>query len=342
MRKLTRKETAAILIKGIPGYLLNYPTVVSFEMTHSCPANCRHCNMGGMVKEEKLIGPKDYSRLMKDLKPVIVQISGGEPLLREDLPEIMRAIKPQGKHAPYLIVVSNGWLLTKEKYLALRKAGMNQLSISLCFPDHRHDEWRRIKGLYDHLDRLIPELASLGHDDIVLNSAITHENMPHIMDLAKTAVRWGVSISFSAYSVLRTGERSYTIEKEEDLAVLRSQLDVLKEFKDKNCGKILNADFNIEGTYDFFKYQEIKPCSAGHRFLVVTPGGYLKPCSMHEKDYTSLEQIRQEFVPYNDCGGCYVSIRSYLDKSLPWLLREYLSAHSFNNNGKKKQAAEVA
>jgi len=341
MRKLTKRETAGILSRGIPAYLAGYPTVVSFEMTYSCPANCCHCDMGGMVEEEKLIGPGDYRRLMRSLKPVIVQVSGGEPLLREDLTQVMRAIKPEGKHIPYMIVVSNGWLLTKEKYLALREAGMNQLSISLCFPDSRHDEWRRIKGLYDHLDRLIPELVALGHDDIVLNSAITRENMPHIMDLAHNAARWGTSISFSAYSILRTGERKYTIESEEDLAVLRSQLDALKEYKAGNCGSILNADFNIEGTYDFFKYQEIKPCSAGHRFLVVTPDGFLKPCSMHEKNYTSLRQIKRSFVPNNDCGGCYVSIRSYLDKSLPWLLREYLSAHSINSRNKRR-AGRVA
>jgi len=341
MRNLTKRETIGILSKGIPGYLAGYPTVVSFEMTYSCPASCHHCDMGGMVKDEKLIGPNDYRGLMRTLKPVIVQISGGEPLLRNDLPEIMRAIKPKGKAIPYLIVVTNGWLLNKEKYLALREAGMNQLSISLCFPDRRHDEWRRLNGLYDHLDRLVPELASLGYDDIVLNSAITHENMPCIMDLVANAARWGVSISFSAYSILRTGERKYTIETPEDLSDLRKQLDHLKQYKASHCGSILNADFNIEGTYDFFKYQEIKPCSAGRRFLVVTPQGYLKPCSMHEKNYTSLDQIRRSFVPNNDCGGCYVSIRSYLDKSLPGLLREYLAAHFFNLR-KKIRTGRVA
>lgn len=328
MRKLTRKQTVSLLSHGVPGYLMGYPTVVSLEMTHSCNADCHHCNLGGKVKGEKLIGPDDYARLMRVLHPMIVQVSGGEPLLRDDLEKVLRAVKPAGKESPYLIVVSNGWLLNRERYLRLRDAGINQLSISLCFPDGRHDEWRRINGLFAHLDRTIPELASLGYDDIVLNSAITHENMPHIMDLARVAESWGVSISFSAYSVLRTGERSYTIESPEDLARLRDQLDQLLEYKKSNCGRILNADFNIEGTYQFFEQGEIKPCSAGVRFLVVTPDGFLKPCSMHEKKYTSISQIRREFVPVNDCGGCYVSIRSYLDKPLRELLGEYFSAHS--------------
>ena len=341
MKKLTKQETRAILGRGIPRYLLGYPTVVSFEMTHSCNADCHHCNMGGRVEGEKLIGPGDYAGLMKKLKPVIVQVSGGEPFLRDDLVDVLKAIKPAGSITPYLIVVSNGWLLDEEKYLALREAGINQLSISLCFPDKRHDDWRRVKGLFEHLDRTIPNLAALGHDDIVLNSAITRENMPYVMDLARTAERWGVSISFSAYSVLRTGERQYTIESPEDLKKLRVQLDELKSYKEASCGRILNADFNIEGTFDFFKYGEIKPCSAGRRFLVVTPDGYLKPCSMHEKNYTSIRQIKREFVPTNDCGGCYVSIRSYLDKSLPGLVKEYFKAHSISRK-KEKPLIKVA
>lgn len=341
MKKLTKRETAGILSKGIPAYLLGYPTVVSFEMTYSCNGNCHHCDMGGIVKDEKRIAPADYRRLMHTLKPVIVQISGGEPLLRDDLTEVMRAIKPKGCSTPYLIVVTNGSLLTEEKYLALREAGMGQLSVSLCFPDQRHDQWRRIKGLFNHLDTLIPKLAALGHDDIVLNSAITRENMPYIMDLTRTAERWGVSISFSAYSVLRTGDRSYTIESPEDLKKLRAQLDELRSYKEINCGRIQNADFIIEGTFDFFKYGEIKPCSAGHHFLVVTPEGYLKPCSMHDKEYTSLREIKRTFVPNNDCGACYVSIRSYLDKSLPSIVKEYFRAHSIKRkkNGRTANAA---
>jgi len=329
------------LSKGIPAYLRGHPTVVSFEMTYSCNANCHHCNMGGKVRGEKRIGPLDYRRLMRTLKPVIVQISGGEPLLRDDLLEVMKAIKPQGSLTPHMIVVTNGWLLTEEKYHALREAGMNQLSISLCFPDKRHDQWRRLPGLFEHLDRIVPKLSALGYDDIVLNSAITRENMPHIMDLVYTAERWGVSISFSAYSVLRTGERKYTIESPEDLRKLRSQIDELKSYKQRNCGRILNADFNIEGTFDFFRLGEMKPCSAGHRFLVVTPEGFLKPCSMHDKEYTSQRSIKKYFVPQNQCGSCYVSIRSYLDKSLGGLLKEYLAAHSINkrNNARRVKVA---
>ncbi len=342
MKKLTRKETTGLLSRGIPAYLAGYPTVVSLEMTHSCTANCHHCNLGGLLPGEERIGPAEYSRLIEQLKPVIVQVSGGEPLLRDDLTDVLRAIKPAGRAIPYLIVVSNGSLLGRERYLALREAGLNQLSISLCFPDHRHDEWRRCKGLFDHLDRVIPELAALGHDDVVLNTAITRRNMHHVMDLVRVAERWGVSISFSAYSVLRTGETDYAITDAEDLAVLRRQFDELKEYKESHSGRVLNADFNLDGTHEFFVRGEMRPCSAGRRFLVVTPDGYLKPCSMHDRKYNSLEEIKRDFVPYNNCGGCYVSIRSYLDRSLPGLVGEYLSTHYLQKRAQRDELARTA
>jgi len=62
---------------------------------------------------------------------------------------------------------------------------------------------------------------------------------------------------------------------------------------------------------------------------------------MHEREYTSHREIKRTFVPNNDCGGCYVSIRSYLDKSLPWLIREYFSAHSISRK-KNGRSANVA
>ena len=117
---------------------------------------------------------------MEALRPCVVQISGGEPLMRDDVVEIVRTIKNGGPRRPYTILVSNWSLMTEEKYLALRDAGIDQFSVSLDFPDARHDDFRVYPGLYSHLEDLIPRLAKLGHDDIVLNSCITSENVGEI------------------------------------------------------------------------------------------------------------------------------------------------------------------
>jgi len=137
--------------------------------------------------------PEDYRRYTENLKPCVVQISGGEPLLRKDVPEIVRNIKYDGR-IPYTILVSNWSEMTEELYLELHEAGIDQFSVSLDFPDSRHDEFRGYPGLYAHLSDLIPRCAAYGYDDIVLNSCITSENVGEIEAMADQARRWGVNI----------------------------------------------------------------------------------------------------------------------------------------------------
>jgi hypothetical protein len=60
---------------------------------------------------------------------------------------------------------------------------------------------------------------------------------------------------------------------------------------------------------------------------VVTSDGALQPCSMQFERFPLEERGRmiEEFTARNQCDQCYVSIRSYLDKSFPQLLWENVS-----------------
>jgi hypothetical protein len=82
----------------------------------------------------------------------------------------------------------------------------------------------------------------------------------------------------------------------------------------------------LEATRQYFKNGRRPGCRAGLRFLVVTSDGALQPCSMQFVRFP-LEQPRmiEEFTRRNTCDECYVSIRSYLDKSFPQLLWENVS-----------------
>jgi len=325
-------RAARMIGRGTWSFLTDRPLVVSFEVTHSCVANCKHCDKGGIKPEpEGLMQPEDYRRLRGQLRPMAVQLSGGEPLLREDLEEIVQAVKePSG--LPYTILVTNARLLTEEKYLKLRRLGVNQFSISMDFPDERHDDFRRLPGLFANLEKLVPQLARHGHDDVVLNTAITRENLPVLRANYDRAKAWNVGISYSAYTPLRTGSMEHYISGEEDLALLRKTLDELLELKAKN-GRITNSPWTLSGIYDFFKKGFIPGCNAGRRFLVVKPDGGLRPCSMFDPTYPSPQAILDEFVANNTCGGCYVSIRAYLDASFWTLLKDNVKTHVLQRNG---------
>jgi len=310
-----------MIARGTWSFCTDRPLVVSFEVTHSCTANCRHCDKGGMKPDPPgLLRAEDYRRLRAALNPMVVQLSGGEPLLRKDIEEIIQAVKePSG--LPYTILVTNGRLFTEPKYLALRQLGVNQFSISLDFPDERHDDFRRSPGLYAHLAALVPKLARHGHGDVVLNTAITRDNLPTLRATYERAEEWGVAISYSAYTPLRTGEMGHYICSPEELELLRRTMDELLELKARN-GRIANSPWTLSGIPDFFQKGSIPGCSAGRRFLVVTPEGGLRPCSMFDSTYASQKEIMEKFVATNTCGGCYVSIRAYLDASFWTLLKD--------------------
>lgn len=336
MAKFSIPQALKLAKKGIHGYITNRPLVVSYEMTLSCNCNCHHCELGGVVKDEKQIQPAEYDRLTRMLDPPVVQISGGEPLLRKDIVEVVKAInQPDG--LPYMIFVTNGVLLNEDKYLELYEAGVNQFSVSLDFPDKRHDDFRRHPGLYERLERTIPQLAKFGHRNIILNTVITRDNLGDILPIAKKAMDWGVCVSYSAYTTRRTGSRDYCIDTEDELKTLRKIIFELIELQ-KQTDHIVNPEAELLDTLKFFEQGGyVSGCKAGIRFFVVTHDGAFIPCAHYRQKYSSVKEMVKGFSQTNRCGDCYVAIRAYSDCSL-WRQLKDIPAYckrvfAFNKQG---------
>ncbi len=278
---------------------------------------------------------------MDVLRPCVVQVSGGEPLMRQDLNQIIRNIKSD-TGVPFTILVSNWSLMTEERYVQLRQAGVDEFCVSLDFPDERHDEFRGLPGLYRHLCSVVPKAAALGHDDIVLNNCITAANVEEINAVADKAAEWGVNINYSAYSPRRTGCREYFLNTERQRAALDRGLKRLKERMDDSHW-ITNNKTTLDATRQYFYDGGAPACKAGLRWLVVTSDGALQPCSMQFKRYGLFEQARmiEEFTQNNTCDECYVSIRSYLDKTFPQLVRENVSEF-FSFKPRSKSSSPVS
>jgi MoaA/NifB/PqqE/SkfB family radical SAM enzyme len=337
MRRVPFSESIKTIARGVNNWFAERPIVISFEVTDSCTCYCKHCDHGGPRDNSRNLKPADYRRYMEELRPCAVQISGGEPLMREDLLDIVQNIKtPDG--LPYLILVSNWSGMTEEKYLRLHEAGINQFSVSLDFPDQRHNDFRGYPGLFEKLDKIVPKLATYGFDNIVINNCITRHNLPYINAIADKARDWGVNVSYSAYTFRRTQRWEHFIDQPSELAELKDQLKQIKVRMD-NSHWIVNSCTTLDATFDYFLKGGTPGCKAGLRFLVVTSDGYLQPCSMQFERYPLEERHRliEEFTRVNTCDECYVSIRSYLDKTLPRLFSEMVGGHlSFRGrqNGK--------
>ena len=308
--------------RGIKNYFVKRPFCVSFEVTWRCNARCKHCHLGGPVDEKRAL-PQRYGELCRQLQPVVAQVSGGEPLLRKDLEKIIAALRIPNR-APYIVLTTNGVLLTKEKYHSLRQAGVDEISLSLDYPDERHDEFRNVPGLFNRLKNLLDNLEPEYKKTITLSCVVQSNNFRELLKMAELSLKWNTNINFSTYTHLRTKNTSYLLSKKE-LEVFKKIIDRLLKFK-KRHKNIFTSDFVLKRMIDFFNTNSISHCRAGERFLVVNPDGTLSPCGLIIKNYKSQKEIRDDFTKNNDCGYCYTSLRANVEKPARYLIMDNIEA----------------
>jgi MoaA/NifB/PqqE/SkfB family radical SAM enzyme len=296
------------------------PLTVAFEITHSCTANCWHCNWGGPIKETRRT-PQEYAAIAAALKPVVVNVSGGEPLARGDVCDIIRAIARPGR-LPWLVVISNASQITPERFLDLKRAGMHQLSISIDFPDERHSTFRRIPGLFEHMDQVIPECTRIGErEDVSLNCCITAWNCKDLPDIVRLAKRWGVSVNFSAYTPLRMDDSSGSPNVVGKVAEVKRAIEDVIELKRQGY-PVYSSEKVLWRYYDFLATGHAGGCRAGERFLVVNPDGRLTPCAMVMAYFDDQRAMLREFTRHNTCDRCYISTRGNSEKTAMDLLSD--------------------
>ena len=310
---VTKAMTLKMLARGSWNWWRKYPLSVSFEITHSCTANCWHCNLGGPIKETRL-GPEEYAAICRKLNPVVSHLSGGEPLIRSDVYEILRAMANPGK-LPLMVVVSNASQLTPERFLKLKRAGLHQLSLSIDFPDDRHSDFRRIPGLFDRMNEVVPECARIGDpEDVSLNCCITAWNFRDLPEIVKLAERWGVAVNFSAYSAMRTDESEGLVGNNGTSAELKRSIEAIIDLKHE--GKpVFTAERVLWKYYDFLINGKAPGCQAGYKFLVINPDGRLTPCAAVMAYFDDHRTMQREFSDKNTCEACYISTRASTEKT---------------------------
>ncbi|MEJ2342911.1 MAG: radical SAM protein, partial [Gemmatimonadales bacterium] len=284
--------------RGLLNTIQNKPLTVSFEITHACTANCWHCNWGGPIKEKRL-EPAEYGAISRDLKPVVVNVSGGEPLARGDIYEIIEAIASPGG-LPWIVVVTNASQLTPERFFRLQKAGMHQLSVSLDYPDDRHSDFRRIPGLFEKMSEVLPELARTSERDAVsLNVCLSAWNYRDAPEMVRLAKEWGLPINFSVYTHLRVQDRSGLVSGD-GLEDLRKVIEELIEMRRAGY-PIYTTPSTLRKFYRFLAEEGIPGCEAGRRFLVVNPDGRMTPCAMVMAYFHRQEDMLESFTKQNSC-----------------------------------------
>ena len=319
------KRSISLAVRGAVNYVRKRPLCVSFEITYNCNARCKHCHLGGSAPENRA-APEELGRISRELSPVVAQVSGGEPLLRKDVEEIVRAIRRPGR-APFIVLTTNGSLLTREKYGRLREAGVDEISLSLDYPDERHDEFRGIPGLFQKIQTLAFGLKDVRNSGITLSCVIQRDNFRELPRLAELAREWGLRMNFSSYTPLRTQKKEYMIPAEE-INELREVLDKVLEFKRRN-NTVFTSDYVLRRIPEYFTNGAVDGCRAGERFFVVNPDGTLSPCGLIIRKYQHRKEMLRDFLKTNDCALCYTSIRANTEKPAYYAIADGLRSLRF-------------
>ena len=317
---ISKVRAVSLINRGIINYFRRKPFGVSFEVTHNCNAKCKHCHLGCKIEENRA-SPQELGQICRQLNPVLAQLSGGEPLIRNDLEEIVSNFKVPNR-APYIDITTNGILLSKERYWKLLEAGVDQIGISLDYPDQRHDEFRGVPGLFNRIETLIKDLSCNEDKAITFICTIQSDNFRDLTDMVALAKEWKVKINFSLYTWLRTSDKGYLVSKKE-LPEFKKIVDHLLILKEK-YRNILTSAYLFNKMIEFLENERAPGCRTGERFFNVNPNGTISPCGLHIKNYRSQQELLEKFSQNNDCEFCYTSLRGNTEKPFWYLLKDNL------------------
>ena len=140
------------------------PLAMTFAVTYRCMAKCVHCSAGKHFKAgEKELSTEEAKKLIDDsqkLGVTIIAFTGGEPLIREDLFELISYVN-QKKAMP--IMFTNGLLLTDENVQKLVDAGLYSIFVSIDSPfPKEHNNLRGVPGIFEAAISGIQKLKSKG------------------------------------------------------------------------------------------------------------------------------------------------------------------------------------
>jgi heme b synthase len=179
--------------------------IVAWEITRSCNLYCAHCrasahsgSYAGELSTEECFTLVDQ---IQDVGNPIIILSGGEPLLRQDIFKVGRYATQQGFR---VVMGTNGTLITGEIAAKMREIPLSRISVSLDFPyPELQDDFRGEKGAFESAVAGIGNAQSAGIE-VQINSTITRANVKYLPLLVDMALKLK-AVAFHPFMLVPTG-----------------------------------------------------------------------------------------------------------------------------------------
>jgi len=303
------------------------PGEVVWAVTKKCNLKCKHCSISEQVSDE--LTTEEGMRLIEDsakLGPVKFSFTGGEPLLRKDIYEL---IEYASGFDMQIVMATNATLITDAVAVRLKDSGLERFGVSIDGVGKRHDELRGVKGAFERSMAGIEAAreAGLRFQFHTMVTRYNYQDIPRVIDLADELGAWriyfvyliamgrGKEISEACLNA-KENERFFDLisERQDDAKVWLKPIcnpQYWVYLKDGKEHKDLNPVGCTAGITRFhiFPNGDVAPCA----YLPVKAGnlkekGFLEICNTSEvfKRLKNREQKGRcgKCANKNICGGC--------------------------------------
>ncbi|MBC8481595.1 MAG: radical SAM protein [Planctomycetes bacterium] len=247
------------------------PYSTYFAVTDKCPFNCPHCSYG--LHKKGSLGTEQALNVIEQIKSlgtVTIGFTGGEPLLREDIVELVGSVGDQVA----TMMFTTGHRLNKELAGQLMGAELDCMMIGIESDDSaEHDKVRGVNGSFDEAIKAIGLSLEAGLYTAI-STVGTKERIKNgqIQRLAQLAETYGVH-EFRILEPIPTG--SFYNQKDEVLSAAESKelTDFHKQWNRKNNGPAIYS-------FSYLESDEMFGCGAGFHHLFIDAIGNVCPCDL--------------------------------------------------------------
>ena len=282
----------------------NRPVLVNFEVTMRCNARCGFCDYWKTPATTRANELASFAEAARRFNPMLVTFTGGEPLLRKDLEQLVAGVRAAVR-LTYVQLITHGGMLTLQRAVSLWEAGVDQFNISLDFLDERHDMARGIPGLAARILDVVPKMKTAGIGGIRFNTVIKRENVDQLMPIVETARRLGCGVNFSLYTDSKNGNKDHLLDATH-ADVIANAISELLAYKHRHRGVITNSDYYLEQIPRYVRGDAMELCDSGSSTIHIDPHGMVRRCPDFPadgpwQDYNGYEPIA--------CNDCYYACR---------------------------------
>ncbi len=264
---------------------IGMPVSILCELTHRCPLQCPYCSNPEQL--ERAAGELTTEQWCDVLEQAVgmgilqVHFSGGEPAVRKDLEDLVKAAEELGL---YSNLITSAASLDEKRMETLTRYGLKHVQISI--QDSKEDTANHISGNKHSFKQKVRIAKAVKDNNLSLTvNAPIHkmniENLPAIIDFA-------VNLGASRLEVAHVQYYGWAYHNRAALMPLRKQLEVATEVVERAIEQlkgILTIDYVVPDYYA----KRPKACMGGwaRQFLNITPSGKVMPCHAAES-ITSL------------------------------------------------------